>query len=71
MRHYKRHGYQCVETVSGENVILRFRSFQNLLLQSNKILLDSEAKLTDVYDSSNLNLVMPTPKETLVIPCKC
>jgi hypothetical protein len=55
MKHCKRHGYQAVETVSGDRVILRFKNFQNTLLQSNKIALDCEERLTDVYDSSNPN----------------
>ena len=44
-------------TVLGDNAILRFKNFENLLLQSDKVNLDIEAKLMDVYDSSNLNRV--------------
>jgi hypothetical protein len=39
-----------VETVSGDRAILRFKNFQNTLLQSNKISLDCEAKLVEVND---------------------
>jgi hypothetical protein len=57
MKHCKRHGYQAVETVSGDRTILRFKNFQNTLLLSNKIALDCKVKQTDVYDSSNSNRV--------------
>ena len=46
-----------METVSDEKVISCFKNFQNSLLQSNKVVLDSEAKFKDVYDSSNLNRI--------------
>ena len=32
-----------------------FSEFTNLLLQSDKVALDIQAKIMDVYDSSNLN----------------
>ena len=57
MKNYNRYGYQSMETVSGENATLRFKSFQNTLLQSNKVSLGIEAALTDVSDPSNLNRV--------------
>ena len=53
-RHTKRQGYKCVEAV-GSN-------FQNFFLSSDKVTLDCEAKLIDVYDSSNLNRVKKNMK---------
>jgi hypothetical protein len=41
--------------VSGDNATSRFKSFQNTLLQNNKVSLDTEAAFTDVSDLSTLN----------------
>ena len=57
MKHCKRHGCQSVQTVSGDRAILRFKNFQNSLQQSDKVALDCEAALIDVYDPLNSNLV--------------
>ena len=57
LRHSRRHGYQSVESISGENYILRSKNFQNLLLDSEKVELDIKANLADLYDPSNSSRV--------------
>ena len=57
LRHYKHHVCQSVETVSGENAIVRFKNSQMSLLQSDKVGLDIKAKLMDVCEPSNSNCV--------------
>ena len=56
-RHCKRHGFQSLDTVSGDKNILRFKNFRNLFLQSVKVEVDCHDKLTDVYDSWNFDRV--------------
>jgi hypothetical protein len=48
MKHCRRHGYQSLETFSGDRAILSFKIFQNTLLRSNIISLDCKARLVEV-----------------------
>ena len=56
-RHCKRHGYQSMETFREKMPSTDLKNFRNLLLQSDKVELDIEAKFMDVFDPSNSNLV--------------
>ena len=42
-----------METVLGDNTILRFENFQNSLLQTDKVALDIKTTLMYVYDTLN------------------
>ena len=57
LRHFKHHWYERLGLVTGDNGIFRFKNFQNLLLQSDKVELEIDAELMDVYKPSTPNRV--------------